>query len=391
MFSSIKFKVIAIIVACLVAGAFAITYLFNLSYQNNIDMVAKESLKTSIESFNNLSKEKLLQMRGITEWILDNDEYKRQMTIKDRAKMNEWNLPIFKVFKKQYGITNWTNINPNLTGFYRTTEPTFNDPVTRFNVKQSAKNQDWGEGLELGKTGFALRTAYPVYDKAKIGNLKNGNLIGYIELGCTINQFFDIMKVETGNDYGMLIKKEALDHKKWKMSRELAGMPDNWDDQKDLVIGTNTANDESIFKYDGDISTISDSGKVLEIVNKGDKTYIRSVFPVKTAAGKKLAAVFVLRDITPIYSQLQDMQNKAILYIVVLMVVISVIMIAVFNSLIIKRLRNMVDIATRVVGGDYNMQIAATSNDEIGKFESLFEQFRTVFVSLVNELENKNK
>jgi hypothetical protein len=45
------------------------------------------------------------------------------------------------------------------------------------------------------------------------------------------------------------------------------------------------------------------------------------------------------------------------------------------------------------VGGDYQSVIQIRSDDEIGRFEQLFEQFRCVFVNLLanlTELEEKN-
>jgi hypothetical protein len=49
-------------------------------------------------------------------------------------------------------------------------------------------------------------------------------------------------------------------------------------------------------------------------------------------------------------------------------------------------------VATRVVGGDYETEIQVDSDDEVGQFEKLFEQFRFVFVDLmahVPELQEK--
>jgi hypothetical protein len=40
-------------------------------------------------------------------------------------------------------------------------------------------------------------------------------------------------------------------------------------------------------------------------------------------------------------------------------------------------------VATRVVGGDYETEIRVSSDDEVGQFEQLFEQFRRVFVDLL--------
>jgi len=56
------------------------------------------------------------------------------------------------------------------------------------------------------------------------------------------------------------------------------------------------------------------------------------------------------------------------------------------NSLIFRRLEHIIVIATRVVGGDYESEIRVGSNDEIGQFEHLFEQFRCVFVDVLSHV-----
>lgn len=66
-------------------------------------------------------------------------------------------------------------------------------------------------------------------------------------------------------------------------------------------------------------------------------------------------------------------------------------MVFLFDRLIIRRLNGLIDTATRVVGGDCDTQVIPSSKDEIGQFEGLFEQFRTVFVGLVHEVEERNR
>jgi hypothetical protein len=46
-------------------------------------------------------------------------------------------------------------------------------------------------------------------------------------------------------------------------------------------------------------------------------------------------------------------------------------------------------IATRVVGGEFGSAIVSASDDEVGKLEQLFEQFRIIFVGVVDELSSR--
>jgi len=58
----------------------------------------------------------------------------------------------------------------------------------------------------------------------------------------------------------------------------------------------------------------------------------------------------------------------------------------VLNKLVFVRLRRTMDIVTRVVGGEFSQKIVSASPDEVGQLEDLFEQFRTIFVGVVDEV-----
>jgi len=49
------------------------------------------------------------------------------------------------------------------------------------------------------------------------------------------------------------------------------------------------------------------------------------------------------------------------------------------------------EVATRVVGGEFETQIVPSTMDEVGQLEALLEQFRAVFVNVVHELEDSQK
>lgn len=385
-FSSIKFKVIMTVILTLAIGSASIIYLLNLSYENNIKVVSEQAVKMSEESFKNLEKNDTNMLSATLLSLLENEALRKSYIAKDKDGLYRQTAPLFKEFKEKYGITHWYFLNPepNSTCFLRVHKPTqYGDVIKRATYVNSVKSKEITSGKELGKTAFALRVVHPYYD--------NGKLIGYMELGEEIDHFFEIMEKQTGNEYGVLIKKEYLDAKEWAAMTTSKGLKNNWNDYKDVVLVNKTTDDTHIIDYEGDVANVPDGGAVLEDIKKDDKVFVRGIFPLYDAKNRKVGGVFVLRDITPLYNDLKGMQNKAIMFIVALMVILSVVIIGMFNTLIIKRLTNMIEIATRVVGGDYKTQIVSTADDEIGQFESLFEQFRTVFVSLACTLEEDEK
>lgn len=385
-FSSIKFKVIMTVILTLAIGSASIIYLLNVSYKNNIRVVSEQAVKMSEESFKNLEKNDTNMLSATLLSLLENEAFKKAFIARDKDTLYKQTAPLFKEFREKYGITHWYFLNPepDSTCFLRVHKPTQSgDIIKRATYVGSVKSKQITSGKELGKTAFALRVVHPYYDK--------GKLIGYLELGEEIDHFLEIMKKQTGNEYGLLIKKEYLDAKEWAAMSNSKGVKNNWNDYKDVVLVDKTTDDIHIIDYEGDLAKIPEGGAVLEDIKKDDKVFVRGIFPLYDAKDRKVGGVFVLRDITPLYNDLKGMQNKAVIFIVALTVILSVVIIGMFNSLIIKRLTNMIEIATRVVGGDYKTQIVPSADDEIGKFESLFEQFRTVFVSLACTLEEDEK
>jgi HAMP domain-containing protein len=63
-----------------------------------------------------------------------------------------------------------------------------------------------------------------------------------------------------------------------------------------------------------------------------------------------------------------------------------VLLLLLLNHFIFKRLQRILTAATRLVGGDFETPIRTDSDDEVGKLEQLFEQFRNIFVSVLAEM-----
>ncbi len=387
---SIKVKVTFTIIISLVIGGLAIIYLLNNAYKNNINLIAEESIKVAKETFNSIEKDDVKMLSATLEALLINKEITKAFLKKDRDKLYQTTAPLFKNLKERYGITHWYFINPEpeQTVFLRIHKSThggqYGDVVKRATYLRAVETKGFGTGKELGKTAFALRVVHPYYD--------NGKLIGYMELAQEIEHFFEIMKKQTGNDFGLLINKKYLDEKNWASVRANKGLRNNWADMKDVVLIDKTTEDEHIIEFNGDIAEIvPPKGMALEEIKKGASVYVRGVFPVYDVANRKVGGVFIIKDITPIYKGMKATQTKIIGSIVVLIIIISIAMLLMVNRFIFVRLDNMINIATRVVGGDYNTKIVPAADDEVGKFESLFEQFRTVFVNVLSELEKKKK
>ncbi|HZC23851.1 MAG TPA: HAMP domain-containing protein, partial [Candidatus Binatia bacterium] len=96
-----------------------------------------------------------------------------------------------------------------------------------------------------------------------------------------------------------------------------------------------------------------------------------------------VGAMFVIRDISGLYLTMRHTQTVLLVVMIVALALSTVLILVLLNRFVFRRLEQIMAIATRVVGGDYDTKIPVTSDDEVGQFESLFEQFRRVFVDVL--------
>ncbi len=382
-FGSIKFKVIAVVLISFLIGACAIVYFLNVSYQNNIKFAAEESIRNAKEMFTNLKSNDVRTLTTAMEVLLRDDQYQQAFAQGNREKLLQVCTPLFEKLKKDHGINEWNFYTPDKKVFLKLHKPkdfgSVNDSGT-FKLAESTKKL--ATGTELGESAYSLMAVAPYY--------VNGKLIGYIELSEDIDHFLNIMKKQSKNDFALLFNKKYLTDWKLTMMTQEKKLATNSDFLPDVQLLAATG-DISLINFQGYIDEVPEDGQVLDQVSSGGEMHVRGIFPMHDSAGNESAAVFVMHDITDAYKNMAGMRNKAIAFIVILMVVILLVIVFMFNQLIIKRLNRVIDITNRVVGGDFYTAIEPSANDEIGKFESLFEQFRQVFVSVIQDLEEKMK
>jgi len=389
---SIKAKVGAATILCLSAGCIGLLVLSDAGYRKNVGMVTGESLADARAGYNSLVDSSVATMSMAVEMAMADPSLREPFAAQNREELIGATTPIFERLHKQYGITIFNYIDTEQRRFLSMTDTRdarlMGTPAIRFNVQECARRKTWVTGLALGQLGFALRVTHPFYDN---GQLKGEKLLGYIELGSEVGGFLDILKKQTGREYGLLLRKQFLDEKDWGIQRERLKRPNNWNDQKELVLAGNTWTDESIYAYGGDVAALPDEGRVLDISNRSGQIFARSAFPIRDASSVKVGAVFVLVDITPIYTDIRLAKAFTITATIALIIVVCVVLLWLLSSLVFRRLDEITRVATRVVGGDYQTPVAISKPDEIGQFEELFERLRRIFVDLLEEYQRASR
>lgn len=379
--NSIRTKVLAALAACLVLGVGGILALMHYSFERNSQVLAAQSVTGAQKLFTILESREISKMTAVSETLIVNPEVRDALAAKDRGKLLELTSPLYASLRSQ-GITNWMfhTPEPDMTVFLRLHNPgKFGDHLNRFLDKEAVRTHEVVAGNELAKAGFAVRILRPFPDV-------KGGVTGYIEFGEELGQFIHTMKSQTGNEYGLLLSKKFVDRQFWADSSAMWKRRDNWDDNPNFVVADKTTDSDSIIRFDGEMAAIPPEGKVLERFQQGESIFVRGIFPIRDTAGNTVGAMFVVRDISAFYLAMRHTQNVLVILTVVALALGTMLVLSLLTRLVFRRLRHIIVVATRVVGGDYESEIKVSSDDEVGQFEQLFEQFRRVFVDVLSHV-----
>jgi len=378
---SIKTKVLVALSICLLLGVAGTMALMRYSFEQNARTLAVQSLNEAQKLFGILTAREVSKMTAVEATLEADSMLQKHFLSKNRDELLDFCKPIYGSLKAQ-GITNWVfhTVEPEVTVLLRVHNPTmYGDHLDRFLTKEVVRTHGMVAGKELARAGFAVRTLAPLTDST-------GKVIGYVELGEELGQFIHAMNAQTGDNYGLLLNKKYMDRKLWAESSAAWGRRDNWDDHPAYVVIDKTGQSERIIDFDGDFGAIPDTGKVLERYRDGAAMYVRGVFPIRDAAGTVVGAMFVVRDISNFYWSMRKTQTVLVVLTVTALALSTLLVLAILRKLVFRRLDGIIAVATRVVGGDYQTEIRLTSDDEIGQFEKLFEQFRRVFVDVLSNV-----
>jgi histidine kinase family protein len=377
----IQTKVLAALAACLVVGVCGIVALMHYSFARNSQALGVESVTGAQKLFTILEAREISKMTAVSETLIMNPQLRDAFAAKDRTRVLELTAPLYPKLKSE-GITNWMfhTPEPDMAVFLRLHNPAkFGDHLNRFMDKEVVRTHAIVIGNELAKAGFAVRILRPFYDS-------RGEVTGYTEFGEEIGQFIHTMKSQTGDDYGLLLSKKFVDRQFWADSSAMWKRRDNWDDNPNFVVADKTTANDSIIQFQEDLTAVPAQGRVLEYFRDGNSVLVRGIFPIHDAAGNTVGAMFVVRDISGFYLAMRRTQNVFVVLTVLSLTVGIFLVLTLLNRLVFRRLEHIIVVATRVVGGDYESEIKVSSDDEVGQFEQLFEQFRRVFVDLLRHV-----
>lgn len=380
---SIRFKLLPIIIIGIALLAAVFLQVTLETQRTSLEKNALRGIQSAKETFYNLEDNDIKMLKAGMIQFMANQYFKDLFLENERAKLYSHGQALYSQ-NKRLGITHFYFHRTNGTVFVRLhNADKYDDKVGRKTFIESKQTKNWGTGIELGQTAFALRVVHPYYNQ--------GKLIGYVEFGEEIDHFIEIMKKQTGNEYAVVVEKKYIDPKKWASVREVKKLRNNYNDMEKYVIIDTTIDDTSAFKQHGFsrkyLDVVSDDGQIFNFFNVADKSYVDGGFSLYDAGHRKVGAVVMIEDITDIKTAYKDAMWNILIMTIIGAIVVSIIMMYMVTKVIIWPLDKVVDATTRVAGGDFSATIDVSSNDEIGRLAKLLERFKQIMVGIATEAE----
>ena len=384
---SIKAKLTLIVLLCTAMAATVLIGLVENLHDQSVQLAARQALGSAHKGFKNLEADDLRALSMTTEALLTSDKMRGFFVRRDRAGLVKYMNPVYDRLKQRFGVSIMLFVEPEPSKkmFLRMNAPDkFGDVYKARSFEDAIRTKRSCAGSELAMFGYALRCVSPWYDE-------NHKLVGYFALADTYDNFLTELRKQTGDQYEMVGLKKLLDEKTYRTGQQRKRQRDCWDEFPAGVVLSSTLNDHGKADLGAEIANLPPAGRLLGTYRSDEKTFVKAVFPLIDASGKQIGGVFVLHDISDLENGLANVRSSSVLATVVLMLVLCGALVLVLNRLVFARLRHTMDVATRVVGGEFQTSILPASDDEVGKLEAMIEQFRALFVDVVQDLETRQE
>jgi methyl-accepting chemotaxis protein len=272
----------------------------------------------------------------------------------DRAK------PVFESIRSRYDITHFYFID--LTGkvFLRVHNPQkHGDILKRATYLQARDTGKPGKGIEMGKKYFSLRVVMPVH--------RNGQLVGYFELGEELDHFIKGFKALTGADISLWLSGDyAAKHNLTRVFQEHSG----WYQ----VMASDVAQQNRLMEQAA--AELATAGSAPVAHQEGGSELSIQSFPFKDAFGVDAGIVVIANDVSDIKSGFSALMMKLMGASVVLLVVFIAISMWLSRT-ITQPLRTANEMLSDIAGGegDLTRRLEIHSQDEVGELASNFNLF----------------
>ncbi len=338
-------------------------------FEEKVEEVGEHVLHAAADAFAMQQRSEVEKLGAALDVILTSTKLREAFQARDRERLLALAEPVLARLQERSRITHWyfhtADDAPQV--FLRVHRPgLFGDRPQRVTLRRARDTGEMGAGLELGRTAFALRVVQPW--------IHDGRVIGYVELAEDIDHFLTAMKGRTGDEYGLSVQKRFLDATAWAAT--VRPRATSWDTPADALVVDATSDASGIMDWDGDVEALPSRGLALGETERDDRAFIRGVFPVSDAAGRRVGALFVVHDFTAHHQAVREGHGFALAVMIACAVAAAGGVALLVHLLVFRRLHRLrarlERRATRLT--PTGRAVGLASPDDLGRIEALFDR-----------------
>ena len=212
---------------------------------------------------------------------------------RDLATLNALSQPSYGELKGGCKITHFYFMELDRTCFLRVHQPSRRgDRIERFTMLTAELTGADAWGVELGPLGtFTLRYVRPWRQE--------GRLVGYLELGMEIEDMADALAESVNLDLLTVIRKEYSTREGYEAGRQAFGFGGQWEAFRNFVVAHQTSSDipAAVVRWLEDDQPTFDRIPMFH-ARQGGKLFFCGVIHLPDAAGRDVADLIVMRDVT---------------------------------------------------------------------------------------------
>jgi len=358
-FNSINFKISTFIIGGAILFSAFSYYISSANSNEKLEKQINNKFVTFEKMFLDQIAVKENDVKMSLDVMLNNPDIKKLFAEKNREELSSNLLPLYKsTLKKKHGIQQFQFHNTNSTSFLRLHKPQkFGDDLSSFRATVVKANSTASivSGLEVGRGGPGLRVVYPIEYE--------GQHVGTVELGLSINKILDGIKSALHVDYALGIKKTVFEKAR------------RFDSAKEDIV-----NGETIFyKYSDE--SFSELIKTADLTKKIKRDEInKAIFasttiPIFDYAKGRIGEIIVFSDITEEVNEAQSALLMNILFTIGMSLFISIMIFFVLKIKIFKPLNLLTSSASEYLEGKSEGIVEINSNDEMGVIGNNYKIF----------------
>ncbi|MBK9518076.1 MAG: hypothetical protein IPO09_12120 [Anaeromyxobacter sp.] len=366
---SVESKLVLAVATLSLAAGVAGAQLVGHHFERKVEEVGGHVLGAAAEAFALQQRAEVEKLSATLDALQASAELRAAFLAADRPALLRLTAPLLETMRERSRITHWyfytAEAAPRV--FLRVHRPGLHgDAPPRATIRRAIETGEQGAGLELGKTAFALRVVHPWY--------VDGRLVGYMELAEEVDHFLTAMKGRTGDEYALMVLRKYLDPVAW--AAMVGPRVGRWDSSAEALVVNATSGDDGILEWRGDVEALEADGLFLGEVEHRERAFIRGVFPVQDAAGRRVGALFVVHDFTGHHRAMREGRGYALAVLLAMSLLAATGVMVVAHLLVFRRLarlRARLELrATSITPAGQAGPM--TGHDDLSRLEVLFDR-----------------